>query len=237
MTTDPGADERRDDRDGDGERVLQRWLRRRIDGPRAGEQPEPEPLVRIHVVPDRTAPAADTDEDELENDEDQDEDGGNAVQEPEQPAAPAPRPIPWYSIPFAKTAPDSAPPAPGPVEYAPGVHITVNQPTEPTPAPAADERAQQRRSVIRRWLAFHGSAAGVGWYLGLGPQMANLLTDSGQSAPAVGVALILVTTIFGSYLPGLTFIPPPLRPVAVWVCRIPAATAALALALHAPGTL
>ncbi|MFJ2174354.1 hypothetical protein ACIOHE_15750 [Streptomyces sp. NPDC087851] len=231
MTIDPGADERPDD----GEQVLRRWLRRRIDGPRPDEQPEQEPLVRIHVVPDRTAPAADTDEDELENDEDQDED--NVVREPEQPAAPAPRPVPWWSIPFAKTAPDSAPAAPGPVEYAPGVHITVNQPTEPTPTPAAEERAQQRRSFIRRWLAFHGSAAGVGWYLGLGPQMANLLTDSGHSAPAVGVALILVTTIFGSYLPGLTFIPPPLRPVAVWVCRIPAATAALALALHAPGTL
>ncbi|MEV7867461.1 hypothetical protein AB0P17_15470 [Streptomyces sp. NPDC088124] len=219
--------QRPDDTDGDGEHALRAWLRRRIDGPRADEQPEPEPLVRIHVVPDRTAVAEDEPGD---GDEDQDEG------EEQEPEAPRRGPYEWWSL-GRRTVP--APAATAPEELAPGVHVTVNQPVQPAPVAAApvDERAQQRRSLIRRWLLFHGAAAGTGWYLGLGPSMAALLADSGQSAPAVGVALILVTTIFGAYLPGLTFIPPPLRPVAVWVCRIPAATAALALALHAPGTL
>ncbi len=47
----------------------------------------------------------------------------------------------------------------------------------------------------------------------------------------------LVTYIVASYLPGLPYMPPALRPVMVWAARIPVCSAALALALHAPATL
>ncbi len=67
--------------------------------------------------------------------------------------------------------------------------------------------------------------------------MRDLLADAGPAAPAVGVAMGLVTWIVASYLPGLPYMPPALRPVLVWAARIPVCSAAIALALHAPGHL
>lgn len=137
----------------------------------------------------------------------------------------------WWSLRKSNGAP--ADPEPETDQPAPGVHVTINQ-----PAPAATNgRAHERRSRNRRWLLFHGAAAGAGWYCGLGPAMAELLEHSGHAAPAVGIGLIFLTGLPASYLPGLPFIPPPLRPVTVWLSRIPASTAALALALNTPGAL
>ncbi|MFD8970523.1 hypothetical protein ACFV0C_36975 [Streptomyces sp. NPDC059568] len=207
----------------DGEQVLRKWLRRKIDGPAADEAPAP--LVHVHVVPGPAEPEPD---DEAEDDEElEDEEDQEAEQRPARD---------WWSLPRRKP---TEPVQPHPVEYAPGVHVTINQPKPAAPpsAPPVDERAQRRRTLIRRWLVFHGSGAAVGWYAGLGPSMAQLLLDSGHSAPAVGIGLILVTLIPASYLPGLPHIPPPLRPITVWLCRIPAATAALALVLNSPNAL
>ncbi|MFE2600133.1 hypothetical protein ACFXCZ_27200 [Streptomyces sp. NPDC059396] len=210
----------------DGERVLRKWLRQKIDGPAADELPVPAPLVQVHVVSDPAGSEPEPDDELEDQPEDDDELEDEEDQEARRPA------WAWWSL--ARRQP-AEPVQPHPVEYAPGVHVTINQPEPAAPAPQVDERAQQRLRARQRWLAFHGLAAATGWNLGLGPAMADLLADSGHRAAAVGIGLILVTLIPATYLPGLPHIPPPLRPVVIWLCRIPAATAVLALALNAPG--
>jgi hypothetical protein len=208
MAAAPGADERR----------IRQLLRRRGVGPDA----VPPPAVEIHLVParDPQEPAGEGDWlDHLYADE-QD----NA--EPEEPGTP------WWSL----RRPAPAPAAPPEVSQpAPGIHLTINQPG--TPAPDDDARARARRARIRRWFAYHGAAAAVGWTAGLGPAMTDLLASSGHAAPAVGIGLIGIAAIPALYAPTLPLIPLPLRPATVWLARIPAATAALALALNAPGAL
>ncbi|MCX4676719.1 hypothetical protein OG413_15650 [Streptomyces sp. NBC_01433] len=206
----------------DGEHRVKEWLRRKIDGPPVEEQP---PLIEVHVIP--TPDPAD-DEDEPEDD---------AYDEPE------PKRPWWYVLPgpFGRPAPEAAAPQ-STVATAPGIHVTVHQPPPPGPPPwlAADpaaERAAEKRHRRRIWVAYHAGAAGVGWYTGLAGLMRDLLDDVGPAAPAVGIAMGLVTHIVASYLPGLPYMPPALRPVVIWAARIPVCTAALALALHAPGAL
>ncbi|MFJ8844325.1 hypothetical protein ACIRFF_15635 [Streptomyces cyaneofuscatus] len=203
----------------DDEGRIRVWLRNRVDGPPPA--PGPPPLVQVHIVPTP---------DPVDDEDDQDDD------EPEQAR-------PWWHVvpaPFgARTQPE---PAHQPTTAtAPGIHVTVNQP-EPAappwavPDPAA-ERATERLHRRRVWLAYHAGAAGIGWFTGLVGLMRDLLADAGPAAPAVGVAMGLVTWIVASYLPGLPYMPPALRPVMSWAARIPVCSAALALALHAPGTL
>ncbi|MFF9568483.1 hypothetical protein [Streptomyces sp. NPDC014685] len=205
----------------DGEQRIRSWLRRKIDGPAEDEQPQP--LVEVHVIPEPAAAA--------EDDEDQN------YEEPE--AQPEP---PWwsYALPGPFGARRTLDPEPDPhqtLAAAPGVHVTVNQPPPQqwAPPPSENTAAQGRRRRRQLWLAYHGSAAAVGWWTGLADLMADLLADAGPSAPAAGVALGLVTYVIASYLPGLPYMPPALRPVMVWVARIPVCTAALALCLNAPG--
>lgn len=114
-----------------------------------------------------------------------------------------------------------------------GVQVTIRQPAEPRGV----RHHSERRARLRRWLAVHGAAAFAGWTFGLEQSMAGLLNDSGQSAPAVGVGLILMCLVPSLFLPHLRIIPPGSRPAVMWVCRVPACTAALALALHAPAAL
>lgn len=113
----------------------------------------------------------------------------------------------------------------------PGVHITINQPGQ------APEPSNPRRAKLRRWLLVHGALAGIGWYIGIGPALADLYASSGQSGRATGAGMTLICLIFGAYLPGLRYVPEQLRPIVVALCRIPACTAVLALALHAPNAL
>ncbi|MEU9199000.1 hypothetical protein [Streptomyces sp. NPDC048332] len=205
------------------ERQIRALLRRAIDGPPAEEQPKPVPLVEVHVIPE-----PDTADQDDEDDDDQ-----------EQPEPPRP----WWHVrptPFG-TRQHAPEPQPTPQEItaaAPGIHVTVNQPTtEPQAALSAeDEWARERRHRRRLWLVYHGSAAAVGWWLGLAGQMADLLASAGNGAPAAGIAMAAVTYIVASYLPGLPYMPPALHPVTVWAARIPVCTAVLALALYAPGT-
>ncbi|MFJ5820097.1 hypothetical protein ACIQGT_40360 [Streptomyces sp. NPDC093108] len=205
----------------DGEQRIRSWLRRKIDGPAEAEQSQP-PLVEVHVIPELAA-AADDDQD------DQDD-------EPEQQPEP-----PWwsYALPGPFGTRRTPEPEPSPQENlaaAPGIHVTVNQPPPQQWAPPpVDTAAQERRHRRRMWLLYHGSAAAVGWFTGLAGLMSQFLVDAGRAAPGVGVALGLVTYIVASYLPGLPYMPPALRPVMVWAARIPVCTAALALALNAPG--
>ncbi|MEU2901330.1 hypothetical protein ABZ771_00305 [Streptomyces globisporus] len=213
----------------DDESRLKSWLRDRIDGPVVPD-PEPEPLVKVHIVPP-AEPAAEDDDQEPEPD-----DADDTEPEPKRPW--------WYTVPGpfgGRPAQPEPQAAPQPYEAAPGIHVTVNQPSPAPPAWAAPdpaaERAAERLHRRRIWLAYHAGAAGAGWAFGLVGMMRDLLADAGPAAAAVGVAMGLVTYIVASYLPGLPYMPPALRPVLVWVARIPVCSAALALALHAPGTL
>jgi len=111
----------------------------------------------------------------------------------------------------------------------PGVHVTV----VPEPAP----RASLWRARIRRWVAFHSAAALAGWALGLTGLITDYLTSAGDGGAAAGAGLIIITGTFGYWLPHLRIVPAPLRPAALWVCRIPPATTLLALALYTPHAL
>ncbi|MEU6614463.1 hypothetical protein [Streptomyces parvus] len=210
----------------DGESRLRSWLRDRIDGPVVPE-PEPEPLVRVHIVPP-AEPVSEDDDQEHEPD-----DTDDTEPEPKRPW--------WYTVPgpFGGRPAEPEPQAPQPYEAAPGIHVTVNQPTPAAPPwlapdPAA-ERAAERLRARRKWVFSHLAAGGVGWVFGLVHLMGDLLADAGQSAPAVGVLMGAVTYVMASYLPGLPYMPPALRPALAWAARVPVCSAALALCLNAPG--
>ncbi|MFE4647724.1 hypothetical protein [Streptomyces sp. NPDC056707] len=173
------------------------------------------------------------------------ESGGNGDRErdwlddlyAEEPTAPEPKPDSsstfWWARPKKPKTYEPEQEEPGEtLRPAPSVQVTINSPAQEQP-----QTSDPRRSRRRRWLATHGALAGVGWYIGLGPAMADLLTSTGRSAPAVGIGLVLISTLFGMFLPGLPYVPPQLRPLVVALCRIPACTAVLALALHAPNAL
>ncbi|MFJ8855259.1 hypothetical protein [Streptomyces sp. NPDC102437] len=212
--------------DDDGEQRIRNWLRSKIDGPDDDTEDTQPPLVEVHVIPEPAAPAAESEADE--DDEDQEQ------PEPDQPW--------WYVLPgpfgTRRRPPEPEPTPQETLAAAPGIHVTVNQPPPQQWAPPPeDTAAQERRRRRQLWLAYHGSAAAVGWYTGLADLMADLLVDAGPAAPAAGVALGLVTYIVASYLPGLRYMPPALRPVMVWAARIPVCTAALALCLNAPNQI
>ncbi|MEU7331395.1 hypothetical protein [Streptomyces parvus] len=213
----------------DDESRLKGWLRDRIDGPVVPE-PEPEPLVRVHIVPP-TEPAAEDDDQEPEPD-----DTDDTEPEPKRP---------WWHVapgPFSGRPVEPEPQAaPQPYEAAPGIHVTVNQPTSAAPAWAAPDpaavRAAERLHRLRLWFMYHLSAGVAGWVFGLVGAMSSVLDDAGQQGAAVGIAMGFVGWIVASYLPGLLYMPPALRPAILWAARIPVSSAAIALALYAPGTV
>ncbi|WP_274031471.1 hypothetical protein [Streptomyces sp. MMBL 11-1] len=212
----------------DAESSVRSWLRARIDGPVVPE-PEQTPLVQVRIVP-TPDPAAETDDQE---------------QEPDDAAATEPEPKrPWWDVrpgPFGGRDPEPEPSAAPSTEYAPGIHVTVNQPAPAAPSwlapdPAA-ERAAERLHRLRVWFAYHLSAGFAGWVFGLVGAMHDVLVDAGQQGAAVGIAMGFVAWIVASYLPGLPYMPPALRPALIWAARIPVSSAAIALALYAPGTV
>ncbi|MFG2826085.1 hypothetical protein ACGFWI_01160 [Streptomyces sp. NPDC048434] len=190
-----------------------RRLARRIRPAKTAE-PQP-PTVEITVTP-----AEEPGEDWLDRlifNQGDAETADDSDQTPEEPGAR------WYSL-----GKQQAPAAPDVHHPAPGVQVNINPPPVPSPE---DVRAGHRRSRRQLWIAYHGSAAAVGWYVGLGPQMAHLLNSSGNAAPAVGIGLIICTGWPLAYLKP-SHLPESLRPVATWASRIPPATAVLVLALH-----
>ncbi|MFF1416546.1 hypothetical protein [Streptomyces sp. NPDC058280] len=210
----------------DDESALRARLHRIIDGPPVTQ--ELPPLVEVHVIPE-PAPAAEEDEDN-----DQEDDGQEDEEQPEKDRW-------WYVLPgpFGRRPPDPELPPQGRLAAAPGIHVTVNQPPAPwAPSIDPDEAARvERRHRRRVWLAVHGAAAGVGWFVGLPQVLRGAMVSAGHQGAGLGIGFCLVGYIVASYLPGLPYIPPPLRPVIVWAARIPIASAALALALYAPGAV
>ncbi|WP_330349601.1 hypothetical protein [Streptomyces sp. NBC_00582] len=141
-------------------------------------------------------------------------------------------------FPFKRGAPDDEPqPQPQPTEVAPGIHITV-QPPQPAETPA-QQRDRAWRQAVRRWLAVHGAAAGVGWAFGLKTAITAMLTAAQNGGVAAGLALAAFSYVGAEYVMAryLRIVPPPLRPAAMWVLRIPFATALLATALYTPNAL
>ena len=205
----------------DGEQQIRQWLRSKIDGP-TEPKPEPTPFVQVHVVPEPTAAPTEEDQDDDE-------------EEPEKD-----RPW-WYTLPGpfgTRPAPAAEPTQQETFAAAPGIHVTVNQPTPQAPyAPPVDRATEERLHRRRLWVAYHAGAAGVGWFFGLPQLLGEAIASTGHQGAPLGIGFCLVGYLFASYLPGLPYVPPPLRPVIVWAARIPICSAALALALYAPGTL
>ncbi|MFJ9889820.1 hypothetical protein ACIQRW_28750 [Streptomyces sp. NPDC091287] len=208
---------------------LKGWLRDRIDGPVVAE-PEQPPLVQVHIVP-TPDPAAEDDDQEQDLD-----DAAAAEPEPTRP---------WWDVRPAPFGGRTAEPEPAAtqqtVEAAPGIHVTVNQPQQaPPPWLAPDPaavRAAERLHRLRVWFIYHLAAGTAGWVFGLVGLMHDVLVDAGRQGAGVGIAMGFVAWIVASYLPGLPYMPPALRPALVWAARIPVSSAALALALYGPGTV
>ncbi|MER7696184.1 hypothetical protein [Streptomyces sp. NPDC096095] len=216
----------------DAEGRLRGWLRDRIDGP-AVPEPEPEPLVKVRYVPPPAGPPAPAEPDDQEPEDD----------EPEEEETNRP----WWSLPPAPFGHRTPAPAPAPdpaaeQEVGPGLYVTVNAPQAAPPPPwlapdPAAERAAERLRRLRIWFAYHLAAGGAGWAFGLVGLMHDVLTDAGQQGAGVGIAMGFVGWIVASYLPGLPYMPPALQPGLIWAARIPVSSAALALALYAPGAV
>lgn len=122
-------------------------------------------------------------------------------------------------------------------EVGPGIHVVI-QPTPPTESPA-QQRDRAWRQAVRRWLAVHGLAAGVGWAFGLKAAITAMLTTAQNGGVAAGLALAGFSYIGAEFAMAryLRFIPTRLRPPVMWVLRIPFATALLATCLYTPHAL
>ncbi|WNI19193.1 hypothetical protein [Actinacidiphila sp. ITFR-21] len=108
--------------------------------------------------------------------------------------------------------------------------------------PAAVRRGKKRQQAIAawaglegrtRWLLSTGAGAGCGWFLGLLQAMSGWITacarDQGN-APGLILGLGMVAAAsFAAYRTRGWWAP------LAWCCRIPLATALLALCLYAPG--
>lgn len=141
------------------------------------------------------------------------------------------------------------PPADRPVEAPGGDWTEATDPDDPVerpphqpanPARAAGRRATAAYLAIAprtRVLLYNGTAAGAGWALGLEPLLQGWITQCGHDTGHISAALILgigMAALIGHQLDRRTrgWWPP-----LAWACRIPLASALLALGLYAPGTV
>lgn len=141
--------------------------------------------------------------------------------------------VPWYSV-GPRTAPGPDPDGPQTWTVSPGVQITLAPPQQTAqPSPAS-----LRRQRIRRWLARHAAAAGVGWLFGLYQSVDAFVNSIDRGGAAAGLALAgfgwwgaeLVTDRLGR----IPFVPQRTLPALHWLARVPFATALLVTAIHAP---
>jgi hypothetical protein len=103
--------------------------------------------------------------------------------------------------------------------------------------PSAGTRAQHEYAQLparARLLIYTGTAAATGYGIGLVPLMEGWITDCGHAngtagAIALGVGLAVATGVLIDHRTRAWWGPLP------WVCRIPLASAILALLLYAPG--
>ena len=216
MTTAPGADERR---------IRQLLLNR-------------------GVGPDAPAPAPARGRDWLDD----------ILDEKPTPAPPvAPRLPDWRK---GETADLTPPPAPAPEQPQPEVAQDphgqpADDPADDAPAPAKERphapagrplepALRQARQAVEQFpgrvrvLVYTGSAAGAGWAFGLPQHFQAWITACGHDtspggALAFGTGLVLACGVLVDRRTRHWWGPLP------WLCRIPLASALLALALYAPG--
>ncbi|MFI1161968.1 hypothetical protein [Streptomyces sioyaensis] len=87
-----------------------------------------------------------------------------------------------------------------------------------------------------RRLLYNGSAAGLGWYLHIGPPIKHLLEECGREA-GIGASLIVGAGICGAAAVLIDRRTRHWWPPLAWVCRAPLAAAVLALLLYAPASI
>jgi hypothetical protein len=112
-------------------------------------------------------------------------------------------------------------------------------PFEPTIRQAAGDLlpADPKRRRRVQYLAYNGAAAGVGWWLGMGPAITSALAgaDTTRNGVWMGAGLILIAAV--AELP-TAWMRSPHRHRAIravgWCFRIPTATATAALLLFTP---
>lgn len=122
------------------------------------------------------------------------------------------------------------------------VHIDIEQPQprETIRGAAASLLPDDpKRAARMRWLAYNGSAAAAGWWLGIEQWCADGIAQYGRADVGegvwVGVGLIVACLVLelrshGMRHPGRA----PLIRFLGWTLRIPLASAVLALALYGP---
>ncbi|MFT2014613.1 hypothetical protein ACMA1D_02010 [Streptomyces sp. 796.1] len=134
-------------------------------------------------------------------------------------------------------APDQ-PPAPTmqqiSIETVEEVHAGLTQATQATVTDAA-----QRQRIAH--VAHAGSAAALGWYLGIGPWIHGRLEHAGETDPSAGTELGLAVIALAALGEWATHgwrdrERHPITRIVGWLARIPLATAALALALYGGGS-
>nr|WSX25671.1 hypothetical protein OG690_38675 [Streptomyces tubercidicus] len=87
-----------------------------------------------------------------------------------------------------------------------------------------------------RRLLYNGSAAGLGWYLHIGPPIKHLLEECGREA-SIGASLVIGVGICGAAAVLVDRRTRHWWPPLAWVCRAPLAAAVLALCLYAPASI
>ncbi len=87
-----------------------------------------------------------------------------------------------------------------------------------------------------RRLLYNGSAAGLGWYLHIGPPIKHAIESCGREA-GIGASLVLGVGICGVIAVVVDRRTRHWWPPLAWVCRAPLASAVLALCLYAPASI
>ncbi|UYB41197.1 hypothetical protein SLV14_003911 [Streptomyces sp. Je 1-4] len=87
-----------------------------------------------------------------------------------------------------------------------------------------------------RRLLYNGSAAGLGWFLHIGPPIKHLVETCGREA-GIGASLFVGVGICGAVAVLVDRRTRHWWPPLAWVCRAPLAAAVLALLLYAPATI
>lgn len=154
---------------------------------------------------------------------------------PRKPRIPIPhRPPPPKAGPTEQPGPDPDDADPQWEDAEPGDESTPQAVRRARRSPAREWRAGWSQTDRRtRWLLINGAAAGAGWLLELAPLFRGWITDCGHQSGATAALCLGAGLVFGAAL--LDGRARGWWPPLAWACRIPLASAVLAVCLYAPG--